>query len=199
MISALATIFVAGYLLQVIEREARLETELNHVRERHNLNLRVQVERHDFYNHLTAIYGYIKNGHYAQAETYIGNLYEAVRNIASLLKINPPELSAILSAKQNEAKTRGIRFHWKVNIQGSILPLSPEDLTHLTGNLLDNALEAAKTNCSPRVDLTLTCNKLGLELKVSNNGNPIPHDLKLNIFVAGYTTKDSNQHSGLES
>ncbi|WP_243454305.1 sensor histidine kinase [Desulfosporosinus fructosivorans] len=197
MVAALATIFVANYLLQVIEREARLETELHYVRERHNLNLRVQVERHDFYNHLTAIYGYVKEGHYAQAEAYIGNLYETVRHIESLLKIYPPELAAILSVKQEEAKTRGIRFHWKVNVEGTTLPLSPEDLTHLTGNLLDNALDAAKANCTPIVDLSLTCNKLGLELTVSNNGNPIPQSYKQNIYILGYTTKDVKQHSGL--
>lgn len=197
MVSALTTIFVAGYLLQVTEREVRLETELRHVRERHKLNLRLQVERHDFYNHLTAIYGYIKAGHYAQTESYIENLYKTVRHIESLLKIDPPELAAVLSVKLEEAKVGGVEFHWQVNMESNILPLSPEDLTHLVGNLLDNALEAAKANCSPRVDLNLTCNKPGLQLKASNNGDPIHQDIKHNIFVAGYTTKDTNKHSGL--
>ena len=63
----------------------------------HNLNLRLQVERHDFYNHLTAIYGYVKEGHYSHAENYIGNLYKTVRE--GLLKINPPELAAIPTVK----------------------------------------------------------------------------------------------------
>ena len=60
LVSVLATIFVSGYLLKVIEHDAKLETEIHYARERHNLHLRLQVERHDFYNHLTAIYGYIK-------------------------------------------------------------------------------------------------------------------------------------------
>ena len=197
MIAALATIFIAGYLLKVIERDTKLETELRYVRERHNLSLQLQVERHDFYNHLTAIYGYIKTGHYSQTEAYIENLYQTVRHIGSLLKIDPPELAAILSAKQEEAKTKGIKLNWQVNMQSNTLPLSSEDLTHLTGNLLDNAIEAVKTSCSPRVDLTLTCNKLGLVLKVSNNGSPIPQNVRQNIFDARYTTKDTNQHSGL--
>lgn len=197
MVAALATIFVTSYLLKVIERDARLETEVHYAKERHNLNLQLQVERHDFYNHLTAIYGYIKAGHYSQTEIYIENLYQTVRHIESLLKIDPPELAAILSAKKEEAKTRGIKFHWQVNMQSSSLPIPPEDITHLAGNLLDNAFEAAKTNCSPRVDLTLACNKLGLELKVSNSGSPIPQNVRQNIFAAGYTTKDTSQHSGL--
>jgi len=198
MVSVLATLFVSGYLLKVIERDARLETEIRYVKEKHNINLRLQVERHDFYNHLTAIYGYIKAGHYAQAETsYIENLYQTVRHIGNLLKIEPPELAAIINAKHEEAKKKGIKFKWQANIQSSALPLSPEDLTHLVGNLLDNALEASKTNCSPMVYLSLTCNKLGLEMKVSNNGSSLPKNVRHNIFAAGYTTKDKNRHSGL--
>ncbi len=197
LVSVLATIFVSGYLLKVIEHDAKLETEIHYARERHNLHLRLQVERHDFYNHLTAIYGYIKACHYDQAETYIENLYHTVSRIGSLLKIEPPELAAIISTKHEEAKINGIEFYWHVNIQDGSLPLSPEDLTQLTGNLLDNALDAVKMNGSPRVDLVLVCNKLGLKLKVSNNGSPIPQNVRQNIFTAGYTTKSIKQHSGL--
>lgn len=197
LVSVLATIFVSGYLLKVIEHDAKLETEIHYARERHNLHLRLQVERHDFYNHLTAIYRYIKACHFDQAETYIENLYHTVSRIGSLLKIEPPELAAIISTKYEEAKINGIKFYWHVKIQDGSLPLSPEDLTQLTGNLLDNALDAVKMNGSPRIDLVLMCNRLGLELKVSNNGSPIPQNVRQNIFTAGYTTKSIKQHSGL--
>ena len=197
LVSVLATIFVSGYLLKVIEHDAKLETEIHYARERHNLHLRLQVERHDFYNHLTAIYGYIKACHFDQAETYIANLYHTISSIGSLLKIEPPDLAAIISTKYEEAKINGIKFFWYVKIHDGSLPLSSEDLTHLTGNLLDNALDAVKSNGSPRIDLVLICNKLGLELKVSNNGSPIPQNVRQNIFVAGYTTKSIKQHSGL--
>ena len=196
-VSVLATIFVSGYLLKVIERDAKLEKEIHYAREKHNLHMRLQVERHDFYNHLTAIYGYIKACHYDQAETYIEKLYHTVSCIGSLLKIESPELGAIISTKYEEAKNNGIKFYWHVKVQDGSLPLSPEDLTQLTGNLLDNALDAVKTNDSPRVDLVFVCNKLGLELKVSNNGSSIPQNVRKNIFTAGYTTKKIKQHSGL--
>lgn len=197
MVSTAATIVLAGYLLRVTDRDARLETELHYFKERHYLNLKIQVERHDFYNHLTAVYGYLKAGHYARAEGYIENLYEAVRNIKNLLNIEPPELAALLNVKQEEARAKGIEFHWNVDMENNNIPLSPEDLTHLSGNLLDNAIEAAESSNAPRVDFHLACNKLGLELRISNNGNPIPDDMKRNIFTAGYTTKNANRHCGL--
>ena len=197
MVASLATIFTAGYLLKVIERDTRLETELYYIKERHSINLELQAQRHDFYNHLTAIYGYIKAGHYDQAETYIEKLYHTIRHIGSLLRIEPPELASIISIKHEEAKRSGIKFNWHVNTQSGSLPLSPEDLIQLTGNLLDNALEAAKTSSSPRVDLVLTCNKLGLELKVSNSSSHISQRVRQSIFAAGYTSKCTKQHSGL--
>ncbi|MHB1392600.1 MAG: sensor histidine kinase [Clostridia bacterium] len=197
LVAALATIFVASYLLNITEREARLTTELRHIKEMHGLNLRLQVERHDFYNHLAAVYGYLKAGHYMQAEAYMQNLYKTIGRIESLLKLEPPELAALLSVKQEEAKVGGIDFHWKVDIESKDLPLSPEDLAHLVGNLLDNALEAAKVNCAPRVDMSIESSVMGLVLKVSNNGNQIPHNIRNNLFNAGYTTKDTSRHSGL--
>lgn len=195
--SALATILVAGYLLKLTNREARLEIELRHVREMQNLNLKMQVERHDFYNHLTAIYGYLKANQYKRAEGYIETLYENVRQLNDLMGVNPPELGALLSVKKEEAKAQGIDFHWQVNIENNILPISPEDLTQLTGNLLDNALDAAASSHSPKVELAITSNKLGLQLKVSNTGTPIPEDIWHNMFAAGFTTKNVSQHSGL--
>ncbi|WP_028308620.1 sensor histidine kinase [Desulfitibacter alkalitolerans] len=197
LISALATIFVALYLLKVVEREARLQAELRHAKEKNKLNVKIQVERHDFYNHLTAIYGYIKIKKHDQLQAYIENLYQSVRHIKSLLDIEPPELSALLSVKKEEALKKGIDFRWQVNVNNKTLALSPEDLTHLLGNLLDNALDAAKDSHNPKIDLILNCSKLGLELKVANTGSPIPPDIRNNIFAAGYTTKDKSQHSGL--
>lgn len=120
-----------------------------------------------------------------------------MRQIEDLLGVNPLELGALLSVKQEEARACGIEFSWQVNIESGALPLSPEDLTQLTGNLLDNALEAAASGSSPRVDLVIAGNKLGLQLKVSNTGAPIPQDIQNNMFAAGYTTKNLSRHSGL--
>lgn len=157
----------------------------------------MQVQRHDFYNHLTAVYGYLNAKRYNQAEEYIGTLYNNVRQIANLLGINPPELGALISAKQENAKSRGIDFSWQVNIQNCVLPLPPEDLTQIIGNLLDNAFDAATFGRYPKVRLVITGNKIGLQIKVSNTGAFIPENVRDHVFNAGYTTKDANTHSGL--
>ncbi|MDD3314501.1 MAG: GHKL domain-containing protein [Syntrophaceticus sp.] len=191
--SSLLTILLAGYFLKITEREAKLESKLNHLQETNRLNLQMQVERHEFCNHLTSVYGYIKTEQYRQAENYIEKLYENASQTESFLSMNPPELGALLSIKQGEADDRGIDFHWQVDIEAGLWPLSPEDLTQITGNLLDNALEA--TVPMGRVDLSIKSNKMGLQIRASNKCKPISQRAQNKMFAAGYTTK--KEHSGL--
>jgi sensor histidine kinase regulating citrate/malate metabolism len=139
----------------------------------------------------------MKARHFTQAENYIENLYQNVSYINNLLKIYPPELAAILNVKQEEAKREGIVFKWQVSIDNNILPICSKELTHIVGNLLENAFEAVKEIHEPKVDFFLTCNNLGLELKLFNNGKSISADIKNTIFDIGYTTKDKQLHSGL--
>jgi len=179
--------------LKITKQEAKLESKLGHVKEVDRLNLQMQISRHEFYNHLTSIYGYIKTEQYRQAENYAEKLYENVRRVKTFLNINPPELGALLSVKQEEAEDRGIDFHWQVDIKAGALPLSPEELTHITGNLLDNALEAALP--SGRADLSIKSNKIGLQIKISNTCPPISQNMRKKMFAAGFTTK--SEHSGL--
>jgi two-component system sensor histidine kinase AgrC len=110
-----------------------------------------------------------------------------------LAAANPPQLAALLSVKQREAEDRTIDFHWQVDIEAGVCPLSPEELTQITGNLLDNALEAAIP--SGRVDLSIKTSKLGLQIKASNTCVPLPPSDQNKIYAAGYTTK--KEHSGL--
>jgi hypothetical protein len=191
--SPVLTVLLAGYFLKITAREAKLHSELSYVQEMNRLNMQMQVERHDFCNHLTSVYGYIKTERYRQAENYIEKLYENVRQTESFLRMNPPQLGALLSVKQGDAENRGIDFHWQVDIEAGALPLSPEELTQITGNLLDNALEAA----SPprRVDLSIKTSKIGLQIKASNTCEPISQSEQNKMFAAGYTTK--KEHSGL--
>jgi sensor histidine kinase regulating citrate/malate metabolism len=98
-----------------------------------------------------------------------------------LAAANPPQLAALLSVKQREAEDRTIDFHWQVDIEAGVCPLSPEELTQITGNLLDNALEAAIP--SGRVDLSIKTSKLGLQIKASNTCVPLPPSDQNKIYA----------------
>ena len=200
LISVLATVLVALYLLKSIEREAKLEANLYYAMEKDKLNMKVQAERHDLYNHITVMYGYMETKEYGQLKKYIEERFQKVFHIKSLLDINPLELSALLSVKKGEALEKGIDFNWQISFDNEILPVSPEELTQILGNLLDNALDAAaakESNSPKKVELIFDCSNTGLELQVMNTGNPISPEIKDKIFTAGYTTKDKKQHSGL--
>jgi len=197
LVCAIATIVVALFTMRSVQKEAKLNTQLLYAKERNNQSLKIRTERHDFYNHLTAIYGYLKFGYYTKAQSYIEKIYSSVRNLEEILNIDPPELGALLGIKQEQARVKNIAFDFQVHSSHCSLPFSAEDLTHLIGNLLDNALQAAESSSDPRVEFVLACNRLGVQLKVSNSGDAIPKEIAANIFTPGYTTKNTNVHSGL--
>ncbi len=62
--------------------------------------------------------------------------------------------------------------------------------------LLNFRFHACNSDVYPSFTLK-TLNKLGLELKVSNNGSPILQSVRQSIFAVGYTSKSTKQHSGL--
>ena len=196
LISILATVLVALYLVKAVEKEVKLEADLYHAAEKDKLNMKIKVERHDFYNHITAIYGYMKAKEYDLHQKYIEKRFKHVLYIKSLLDVGSVELSALISVKQEKARESDIAFHWQVNITTKTLPISPEDLIQLLGNLLDNALDAAAKGSSAmkKVDLEINCNNLGMVLHIANTGNPITPEVREKIFTAGYSTKE---HGGL--
>ena len=200
LVSVVATIFVAVYLLKAVEKEAKLEMELHYAREINKLNLELEEGRHDFYNYIIAMHKYMEDKDYDRLQKYIEKHYKNIVDIKSLVDIKFPEVSSLISVKYKEALKKSIEFKWRVDANRETLPLSSEDLTRLLGNLLDNALEAAvaKGGDDPkRIDLDFKCNQMGLMIRITNTGNPIPEEIKNDVFVAGYTTKDKSKHSGL--
>ena len=198
LISVAATMPVAWYLLKVVEREAKIQLELQYATEKNKLNDKILAGRHELYNNITAMYGYVKAGEYEQLKEYIEKKYHSVVHVRRILDIKSSELSSLISVKEGEAFEKGIEFNWRINIRSDTLPLTPDELIQVVGNLLDNAIYAAGEGENPKkIDMLFECSKLGLDLVVANTGSPIPTDIKDKIFISGYTTKDESKHDGL--
>jgi len=105
-----------------------------------------------------------------------------------------PELSALLFAHEKEAKKCNILL--SVNIENKLekLPLSLYDLNKLLGNLLSNAIEAAKNTNDRLVSLTIRKRAEILYLLIENSGT-INDGFKESMFLPNKTTKVSiNDH-----
>ena len=137
---------------------------------------------HDLHNHIEAIYQCLIQGDTKEAVRYCQELRTPVRQISQTVWTGDKALDYLISSKialagQEQIKTKvNIEYPHNTNIRSV-------DLTTILGNLLDNALEAAKAAPESLRFLNLTIRRINamLIIKVENGyGNtPIQENGKL--------------------
>lgn len=99
---------------------------------------------HDFNNHLLAIKALYENGRQEQAAKYIDDLSEQSYSKLLPAKTGSDTVDLLLFKKHQQAAEFGVtvRFHIGCGLEG--LAVTEYDLCSLFGNILDNAIEAAR-------------------------------------------------------
>lgn len=156
----------------------------------------LRANSHEFMNKLQVISGLLQIGRVTDALNYIqdASLVQAKAIGPIMQHIQNPNVAALLLGKQNNARELDIRLTLLPN---SSLPehsryLSTNDLVTVTGNLLENAIEAvnAQSTGTPRnIDLQITEDDSSLLLLVSDTGIGIPDCLLDQIYKFGFSTK----------
>ena len=130
---------------------------------------------HDLHNHIEAIYQCLIQGDTKEAVRYCEDLRTPVRQISQTVWTGDKALDYLISSKmalagQEQIKTKvNIEYPHNTNIRSV-------DLTTILGNLLDNALEAAKTAPEGLRFLNLTIRRINamLIIKVENGYGNTP-------------------------
>lgn len=191
-----------GYLLRYVFRQVRQEVEFEaqrqYVENINDLMASVRSQRHDFINHVQALYGLIKTGQHEIAREYIEEIYGEVKQTSEVLSLQRPEVSALLHAKKGIAGARGIGLEIKVDPGFGRIPVPGQDLNRLLGNLIDNAMDAvaAVAESSRRVKVEMRAEGSAYLVRVTNSGPAIPRDLQRKIFERGFSTK-GREHQGM--
>lgn len=124
---------------------------------------------HDLHNHIEAIYQCLAQDEIQEAIRYCEDLRAPVREISQTVWTGDKAIDYLISSKmalaeQEQIKTKvSIEYPHNTNIRSV-------DLTTILGNLLDNALEAAKTAPDNVRFLNLTVRRINamLIIKVEN-------------------------------
>lgn len=158
----------------------------------------IRAQRHDFINHVQALYGLVKAGYTEEALRYIREVYGEVKQASSILRVGEPALVSLLQAKMGEAEAKGVRFSVQVDPQFRTIPVAAKDLNRIMGNLLDNALEAAEDlEAGGRwVEVELSVEKNCYQIRVANGGE-IAEGVRRHLFRSGFSTKTAGDHQGL--
>ncbi len=161
----------------------------------------LRAQRHEFANRLHLLNGLLHSGHAEEASRYLeellgsGPLGSALPGIDA---IRDTYLQALLAAKAAGVREAGVTLRIGPNTWAPGQLVFPVDVTTVLGNLLDNAIEAARTGGSAVkvVEVELLQDKSTLHITVADSGDGVAPDLTDQIFMEGTSTKTHSDLPG---
>jgi two-component system CitB family sensor kinase len=154
----------------------------------------LRAQRHEFANRLHLLNGLLHSGHVDEAAQYVeellgsGPLGSAIPGIDA---IRDAFLQAFLAAKSAAAREAGVTLTLGENTWVPGRLALPVDVTTVLGNLLDNAIYAARTGVSEAkmVEVELLQDDSTLHITVADTGDGVPPDFVEHVFTEGKSTK----------
>jgi two-component system CitB family sensor kinase len=154
----------------------------------------LRAQRHEFANRLHLLNGLLHSGHVEEAGQYVeellgsGPLGSAIPGIDA---IRDAFLQAFLAAKSASARESGVTLTIGENTWVPGRLALPVDVTTVLGNLLDNAIYAARTGDSDAkvVEVELLQDGSTLHITVADTGDGVPPDFVDHVFTEGKSTK----------
>jgi two-component system, CitB family, sensor kinase len=154
----------------------------------------LRAQRHEFANRLHLLTGLLHGGHVDEGLQYLeellgsGPLGSALPGIDS---IRDAYLQAFLAAKAASAREAGVTLTIGENTWVPGRLVLPVDVTTVLGNLLDNAIDAARTSddATKEVEVELLQDGTTLHITVADSGDGVAPDFVEHLFTEGRTTK----------
>jgi two-component system CitB family sensor kinase len=154
----------------------------------------LRAQRHEFANRLHLLNGLLHGGHVDEGLEYLeellgsGPLGSALPGIDA---IRDAFLQAFLAAKAAAAREAGVTLKIGENTWVSGRLVLPVDVTTVLGNLLDNAIDAARLsdNSAKVVEVELLQEDSLLYITVADSGDGVAPDFVEDLFTEGRSTK----------
>jgi two-component system, CitB family, sensor kinase len=159
----------------------------------------LRAQAHEFANQLHTISGLIQLREYDEVVSFVNGVSLSRTRLHDdvTTRIADPALAALLIAKASQANERGLLLQLD---QGSALGRVSEDLSRdlatVTGNLIDNAMDAAAGTGQAAVRATISEDGDRITVRVHDSGPGVPVGRMADIFRQGYSTKAPQNGSG---
>ena len=188
MWTILAVVLMMSVLVFNINRQYEVEKELAKLkseqaelleRDYTAVNRAYQVNAklfHDFHNHIGVLRQLLTHEKYGEAVRYLNELQAPVQDLTANLWTGDETADYLINSKAAAAEAAGIRFQVQVEFPRRT-NIRSVDLCAILGNLLDNAIEAARQVPDPsRRTAALTIRRIHqmLVIKVENSFSSVP-------------------------
>lgn len=182
-------------ILRQVALKTRLHDDEMKIKETIQLNKSVRTMHHDMNNHMLMLACYIEKGEYQKALKYIGKITNDLIECKIYTDTNNQTLNAMIDLKRAVCKNEDILL--KCYIQNDIPEFNDVAFCTVFGNLMDNAIEAEKTEANKEI-------RLSIELQGSYLRITIQNSISSEVLVNGKLPKTSkldkiNHGLGIES
>lgn len=164
----------------------------------------MRANNHDFTNKLHVILGLVQIGEYEKAISYIQNISIIQRETISKVMnaIENPSFAALIVGKIARSSECNVKFVLNEGscFKNSDITLPSEALVTITGNLIDNALDAMNADTKKtekELSFGVYTRPDELLIIVKDTGPGIEESLKDKIFENGFSTKGQGRGIGL--
>jgi len=161
------------------------------------LNLKLRAQRHDFLNHIQVVYSLLEMGESQEAADYLERIWTEFKTVSRVMRTKVTAFNALLQVKSAACEDRGIAFDMDIRSTLGSLPVPAWEICCIIGNLVDNAMDVLADHADGRICLKVTEDVRGFTFVISNNGAPIPADMRETIFEPGVSTKGEGRGMGL--
>ncbi|PLX65742.1 MAG: sensor histidine kinase [Denitrovibrio sp.] len=159
----------------------------------------LRVQSHEYSNKLHTISGLLQLEEYDEAKNLILSESEGYHRLVEFTdtRINCPMIAGVILGKYNRAGELKCGFHVDYDGGWQTAPAHPEHIVTVLGNLIDNAIDAAKGNKSvkPIVSVSVYENETNFLINVEDSGSGLPEEM--DIFQKGVSTKSDSRGIGL--
>ncbi|GAA1705582.1 sensor histidine kinase [Kribbella sp. NPDC056951] len=172
----------------------RLLGELDAVR---SLAESLQAQNHEASNRLHTVVSLIEIGKPERAREFAVSELQFAQAMTDRVvgTVGDPVLASLLLAKLAQAQERGVTLTLELGHEPLNTRLPAQDVVTVVGNLLDNAIEAARGGPAPRrVELRAGTTPDAIDLIVTNTGAELGATELAHMFERGWTTKAEPGH-----
>lgn len=196
--------------LYIIFTISKLETTSTNLEEAKLYNKTLQILhdnirafKHDFWNIVQGIGGYVARNDMEGLKQYYSKLLEDCQQVNNLTALSPsvinnPAIYNVLANKYHLADELGIKINLEVFMDLNELNINPYELTRILGILMNNAIEASK-ECDEKIINVIFRKEKRRHLQliiIENTYKDKTIDTE-KIYEKGFSTKEGNTGIGL--
>lgn len=148
-------------------------------------------QRHEYLTHIQSIGALVYLEEYDELSKYLKGISKEYRFNSEIIRLGHPALTALINAKREIAREKGVFFYIKSRQKLDITPIASWDLCILFSNIVENAIEAVSiTKGKKWIKLIIDYCDDSFIFEIENTGQ-IQENIMKNLFEQGNTSKSS--------